>query len=232
MGGRTKSLFIAQASFERFIRQEPSVYFWTFTQPPALDGVALWDKDQAEEHFKPFRDWCLRNDVRMLVVWEQQKRGAWHPHVLVNKFIDVNWLRPWMVARGWGSIMYVIRVMNDSKMGGLGGRGPDGPTGGHRLTKYLTKYLTKQFRAETAQHAKCFGGSRSAKAGTTDFMWVPWEKAGGWLWQNGRDLYIRLWGKRPSFREMGFVIRLGVEETGWANIDPWWDFAFTRMNSS
>lgn len=230
MSSRTKSLFIAQTSFESFIRREDCVYFWTFTQLGVSDTTPLWSKDEAEEHFKPFRDWCRRNDVRMLVVWEMQSRGAWHPHVLVNAFIDVNWLRPWMVERGWGPIMKVLRVFNDWKHTTRQATGAC--CGGHQLARYLTKYLTKQFRSETAQHAKCFGGSRMAKAGTTAFGWSKWEKAGGWLWKNGRDLYWKLWGREPTFREMRFVVRLGVEETGWADIDPWWDFGMFGLNSS
>lgn len=41
----------------------------------------------------------------------------------------------------------------------------------------------------------------------------------------GRSLFIELYGRLPKFRDMRHVMRLGVEDTGWANIDFLWEFS-------
>src|SRR6187431_2309631 len=104
---KAKTLLVAQTSIENFFLTHADVYFLTFTEPGRKEGESCWTKDEAEKHFKPFRDYCSRRGVALLVVWERQKRGSWHPHCLIDKFLDVNWLRAWMVERGWGTQMRV-----------------------------------------------------------------------------------------------------------------------------
>jgi hypothetical protein len=89
---------------------------------------------------------------------------------------------------------------------------------------------------------KVFGASHRVKAGTTNFSWTPCEKAGAFLYAKGREFFLQLYGCPPgrwmkerdgrpgrwvlSFAEILSVIRLGVEVTGWADVDPLWSFAF------
>jgi len=230
---KAKSLYIARVSIEQFFLRNKVVWFWTFSEPGRKEGEPLWTKDEAEAHFKPFRDLCARRGVDLLVVWERQKRGAWHPHCLVNHYIDVNQLRPWMVARGWGQQMRADIVGGGQiSTGGRNGRGVWRPQweGGGRIISYLTKYLTKGFGSSTDRAAaakkKCFSGSVSVKQGTTNFKWMPEERPGAYLWSWGRELFSQLNGHPPTFRNIGEVIRLGVEHSGWANVDPWWTFNF------
>jgi hypothetical protein len=232
-GGRVsdskgKSLFIARSSIEQFFRRHTTVYFWTFSEPGRPDEN-YWSKDEAEAHFKPFRDLCSRRGYEILVVWERQKRGAWHPHCLVSGFFNVLWLRPWMVARGWGQQMRVDRIQQrEVHNSARDGRGQWRPTweGGGSIVRYLTKYLSKGFREPFALKKKCFSGTSASKCGTTRFAWAPWEKPGAYLWASGLELFSILYGRPPSFKDVGSVIRCGVEATDWASVDPLWAFGF------
>jgi hypothetical protein len=183
----------------------------------------LWTKDEAEAHFKPFRDLVARRGLEMIVVWEKQKRGSWHPHCLVSGFFDVNFLRSWMVERGWGQQMHVElvsgRPYNDGHGWFLAGSS-------RVLIRYLTKYLTKSFTAPTDAKKKIFSATHASKAGSTKFSWMATERAGAYLYAHGRSLFLQLYGRLPSFKDMASVIRLGVEETGWADVDFLWMFAF------
>lgn len=151
-------------------------------------------------------DLVNRKGGEHLEFWELQERGAWHVHCLTNIYLDVNWLRPWMVARGWGPIMKVKRADQT----------------GSGLVSYLSKYLTKCFRNTSTRFKKGFGGSRPAKAGTTNFKWAPHIRPGAYLFAAGVSLFISFQGHFPRFRDIGQVIRMGVEETQWLEIDPWY----------
>jgi len=181
---------------------------------------------------KPYTDWLTRHKISNIVIWQQQKRGSWHPHVVVNKYVDVNWARAWMMKRGWGPQMRFEpicykRVVN-------GGAWIE-VTSDNRLVNYLCRligYLVRDVDGQVASKVKTFQVSRVARVGTvtcdgkTAWNWVPWEKAGSYLYSKGRSLFFELHGVVPTFRDIGYIIRLGVEETGWANIDFLWEFGF------
>jgi len=228
---KAKTVEVARLSIEQFFvrnfRAERAVYFWTFSEPGRAAGESLWTKDQAEAHFKPFRDLCARRGVELLVVWERQARGSWHPHCLVNRFLDVNRVRPWMMARGWGPQMRaeLVRVHRVYTNDG-GGAGWKKTIEGERyVVRYLTKYVTKGMQGDLSAKKKLFSGSARVKAGTTRFKWLPHIKAGAYLFAAGIELFSVLYGRPPKFHDMATVIRIGVEETGWAAIDPWWEFS-------
>jgi len=215
---KAKTLHVAQVSIEQFFRQHRDVYFLTFTEPGRKAEEDYWTKDQAEAAFKPFRDLCARRGVSIIVVWERQKRGSWHPHVLANQFFDVNHLRAWMVERGWGVQMrleWVTRPVEGQ------GRKVEG------IIRYLTKYLTKSVHQVSGyEHRKCFCASADAKCGGTSFRWVPWIRPGSYLYAMGFEYFLAMNERFPNFRDVMEVIRYGVEATGWADIDPLWEFGF------
>lgn len=213
----SKSKFIASESLTNFFRTHRSVWFVTFSEPGRHGADPLWTKDEAEVRFKPFRDYCNRNHIDLLVVWQQQKRGSWHPHCLIDRFVDVNWCRPWMVGRGWGPQMYFVLLKRSGVV--------DGGTV-RRTVRYLTRYLTQWSRvAVPALKKKLFCGQTRNKVGTTAFKWMPQEKAGAFLYEMGRGLFIEIYGRSPRWRDMSAVIRLGVENSGWADVDFLWMFS-------
>jgi len=226
---KAKTLLVARTSIEQFFLQHQDVYFLTFTEPGRAEGETLWTKDEAEVHFKPFRDLCSRRGIALLVIWERQKRGSWHPHCLIDRFLDINWVRSWMVSRGWGRQMRVEWLTRHTRTSMSGGvlRAERYHPGMQKVIRYLTKYLSKSVHSTAGcDKKKVFGGSRDSKAGSTAFKWAPWVKAGAYLYAAGCALFFQLNGHRPSFRDMNYVIRLGVEDTGWADYDPLWEFGF------
>ena len=214
-----KTRYLAEVSIAQFLRANPrQTYFYTFTEPGRSDPSQLRTKTQAEAAFKPFIDRMRRDGAQFLIFWERQKRGAWHPHVLLNRRYDIAWLRPWMMARGWGQQMFLKYVTDglDSD-----GRGPQ--IGVKRLTRYLIKYLTKASTDDSVEpRKKFFGGSHDAKSGNVKFKWAPWYEPTAMLWYYGMLTYSQLHGSVPGVRQMAYVVRLGVEATDWLSVDPWW----------
>ena len=237
---RRKTKFGAEMDIRSFLeRNRGRTYFWTFTEPGREPGESHWTKSQSEKRFKPFADLCRRRKLEYLFVWELQKRGSWHVHVLVNRWMDVMKIRPWMVKRGWGPIMRVERVtecFTDDKYRGH-------HIGPGRVVQYLIKYLTKCKTTEPRK--KFFGGN--AKQSTTRFKWVPeyspygylfakgrdaWEKAGtsapsaerireGW-WQEGAEEPRGKLSRVDLFKHMPQIIALGVQVTKWLERDPFY----------
>ena len=209
-----KSLYIAQVSLSRFFAKHETVYYWTFTFEECLANKA-----EAERRWKPFVDLVHRRGGEHLEFWELQERGAWHVHCVTEVFFDVNWLRPWMVARGWGRIMNVKRVCSRRVWVDQVGWQRDEREEA-RLVRYLTKYLTKCMAGTSAFKKKAFGATATAKAGTTIFKWLPEFKPGAYLYYYGRQAFFEMFGRAPSWKAMGLVMRIGYELTGWCDVDP------------
>ena len=216
---KRKTRYLAEVSIEQFLRSNPrKTYFYTFTEPGRKEGEPFWTKTQAEEKLKPFLDKLRREKASFLVFWERQKRGAWHPHILLNRRFEVNGLRAFMMARGWGSQMYLKHVTSGLESDGSGPR-----IGVTRLTRYLVKYLTKASTDDQVEPGKkFFGGSHTAKAGNVKFKWAPWFEPTAMLFFFGARTYFELHGEPPGFHSMAYVIRLGVEACDWLSVDPWW----------
>lgn len=223
MPASSKTRFIAEESLRNFFVSHPTVYYWTFTL------VDLCNKTEAERRFKPFKDLIARRGKEMLEFWELQERGAWHVHLVTDAYLDVNWLRPWMVARQWGPQMKVKRVQSPRRwIAGEGWVLDDREAWG--LVKYLLKYLTKCFReGSTSMVAafgkkKVFGGTRGSRIGTTRFAWNPKlvGKPGAMFYHYGRQLFIELWGRKPVWKELWVVLSMGYELTDWESFDPFY----------
>ena len=234
----SKTLFAVRSNIQQFFLSNDLVTFITFTQPGVgADGLphVPWTKDEAESRLKPFRDLCRRRRASLIVVWELQARGCWHPHCLVNKYFHVKDLRAFMVERGWGVQMRaeVLSKKRTIVRGDYGYESRDFTPGLNRVVRYLTKYLTKSSRyldssplpSSTVKKKLC-GSALLSSRSTTMFKWLPSEKAGAYLYSHGRSLFFQLYERSPSFRDIALVIRLGVEDTGWADVDPLWEFGF------
>jgi hypothetical protein len=114
--------------------------------------------------------------------------------------------------------------------------------------KSLLRYLTKACTDDRIEpRKKFFGGSKRAKVGNVLFKWLPEYEPGAYLYHYGLQVWkdlarmesdrmsnarrkllgqkpVRMW---PSFYDVSDIIRLGVEATGWLEIDPWWTPRFT-----
>lgn len=240
---RVKTKTVAIASVRQFCWMHPAVYWWTFTFEREVQ-----DKVEADKAYKPFEDLVGRMEGKawrwgpggdrytvpcagkLLNFWELQKRGVWHVHCLTNVRIDVNFLRPWMVARGWGRQMRVELVKvgfgisfndeYDQDKGPYSSGWAQFARGGCRIANYLAKYLTKSWLDLEAKGKRLFTGSSDAIAGSTSFSWTPETSPYAYLWARGRELFWELFGRQPRFREMKLVLRIGYEDTRWYLIDP------------
>jgi hypothetical protein len=234
---RLKTKHVAAVSVQNFLWRHPTTYYWTFTVHEVLE-----DKAEAMSRAKPLFDLIGRKtglsragdgpakktQGEYLAFWELQKRGSWHLHLLTSVYLDVNWLRPWMMARGWGQQMRVelVRVPFRDGLDTEGNRWYAGVAntrgnGGLRLARYLTKYLSKSFCDVPGK--KPFSGSAAAKSGTIGFAWCPEVNPMAYLYYWGRKLWFELYGTAPRFDQIGAVCRLGFEDCDWASVDPWMD---------
>lgn len=219
----SRTRYAAQKNVLLFFERHPCFYYWTFTF-----AENLTDKDEAERRFKPFKDLVPRRRSvegrapELLYFWERQKRGAWHVHVLVDVFFDVNELRPWMVARGWGPVMNAQRI--DGRQHWVDGIGwVRDNREQEKLMLYLMKYVTKSMTDSGAMSGvekkkKVTGGNRRARRCNTLFRFAPWWNPCAKLWHYGIDLWRsgdcgynreRRW--RPTPRQFREVFRLGHE---------------------
>lgn len=193
-------------------------YYWTLT---IQKNVQI--KAEAEAIFKPLRDLIKRKGGTIAGVWEKQERGSWHCHFLTNVYLDVNHLRPWLVERGWGPQMFVKRVQVAMHPDGQG-RWVADVSSVKRLVRYLGKYITKTLAGANGEKStRVFFASADARIGSVRFSWMPEVNPYAYLYYYGRALFFVLNGRQPSFKEVKDVIRLGVEDTDWASIDPWFD---------
>jgi hypothetical protein len=233
-----KTREVASISVQQYLWTRPDTYYWTFTIHEAVT-----DKDVALSRAKPLFDLIRRRqELRQyadkptqwyggsyLAFWELQQRGSWHLHLLTGCRFDVNWLRPWLVERGWGQQMrvewvHVSHAAPITKYGCPLGVANVG-NGGARLARYLTKYLTKSL--DEVPGKKAFNGSREARAGTTGFCWMPGVNPAAYFFYYGRELFVQLYGRQPRLwgwnTELQHVMRLGYEAVEWWIRDPWTD---------
>jgi len=217
---KAKTHHIANQSLERILtktEQGRAVYYWTLTIANNVQDKAI-----AEQMLKPLKDLILRKGGSFAGVWEQQERGAWHAHFLTDRYLDVNILRPWLVERGWGPQMRAVRCHITGRPDGEG-RWVTDISSVRRLIRYLGKYVTKSLHDDQGvKHARVFFCSAKARAGTTRFSWLPEVNPSAYLYYWGRHLFYTINGRWPTFRECELVIRLGVEDTDWLSVDPWW----------
>lgn len=216
MAASSKTRYIAEASIRAFFARHPVTFYWTFT---FADEVL--EKGEAQKRFKPLVDLIRARGGEHLEFWELHPSGhGWHVHLLTDLYLDVNWLRPWLVRRRWGPIMKVKKVQ--SRRVWIDGEGwvrDDREEA--RLVRYLCKYLTKAFAAASQFKKKCFGGSAQSKIGTTLFKWVPWLNPWSYLYAVGAARFRDHQGRCPRFTEMNLVLRIGYHVSGWSEVDPW-----------
>lgn len=213
---RAKTRYLAEQSLYAFARRHPLFYFWTLTFADHVD-----DKDEANKRFKPLQDRLTRSGAEFHAFWERTKIGRWHLHFVTNTYLDVNELRPWLMARGWGQQMRVQRIeASPARFDGHTWRSDESCV--KRVVLYLVKYCTKALVDESGQRKKVYSASQGAKCGTVKFQWVPWVNPTAYLFYWGKLQWFDLYGETPDFKIFHAVVRLGVEVTNWLEIDPWW----------
>ena len=73
---------------------------------------------EAGRRFKPARDGLERRGVKGLGVWQRQKRGAWHVHLLISTRINIGEFRRFVEQRGWGKFVNIRNCGNRRRWNG------------------------------------------------------------------------------------------------------------------
>lgn len=162
-----------------------------------------------------------RKGAEFLYFWETTKKGRWHVHWVVNKYLDVNKFRPWMMKRGWGQQMRAERV-EASPARVNGDTWTSDESNIRRMVTYLIKYCTKSVVDAQGSKKKVFGASSESKVGTVAFRWCRWINPTSYLYYYGRQLWCQLNAYYPTWKDHAAVVRYGVEATSWLDVDPWW----------
>jgi hypothetical protein len=201
---RSKTSYLTQVRFERFLGVWlPNVFLLTLTFKENIE-----DKAEAERRWKPIADYLKRHKVEWCGVWQQQKRGAWHHHVLINRYLDINTLRPFAVARGWGTFINIERVGKGSH------RFPEVA----KLVRYLTRYLTRDLCGHVPARIRLTSGSNVNKVGTVRFMWVEGMAR---VWRVGVQGFVDVYGLLPRrFTEIREAWTIGFHLTGLLTFEP------------
>jgi len=179
---RAKTEFLTKVRLERFLSVNlPNCWLVTMT---FHENVI--EKKEAMRRWKPVADYLKRHGIDWCGVWQQQKRGAWHHHFLINKYINVVAFREFVVARGWGQFVNVEAVGQQH-----GGRKFQSPK---QLVKYLTRYLTRDFCDHVPLRVRLVSGRADNRVGSTRFGWV-----GGLarVWRAG----CRMVGHQPKWND-------------------------------
>lgn len=154
--------------------------------------------------------------VRIVGVWQRQKRGAWHVHFVIDRRLDCVWFRALVVECGFGP--QTKHKLIEEKPVHFSFH--DATMGARQVARYITRYITQEFgELRPGSRLVTYVGPRPA---TTSFNW-----AGGFgrLWRKGREVWDAMFQDRltddavPGWDQYWVVIRLGwesmtVEERG------------------
>jgi len=181
-----------------------SAYFWTLTFKENVTEMT-----EARRRFKSIADYLRRRGVFAVGAFQRQNRGAWHVHLVVTKYVDVNQLREFAMARGWGSFLNVRKVtVHDS--------GPAAVKDIERVVHYISRYVSRDFLNQCGPGSTLgYDGEKltiyvgkGLQKGVVRFGWVGGLAA---VYRAGCYLFNELYHSRPGFADHEYVMRLGLE---------------------
>lgn len=199
---RSKTEYLARIRIERFLRAHlPAVVFVSQT---FHENVT--DKAEAMRRWKPCADWLKAHGFKFEGVWQQQKRGAWHVHLLVNTALfPIVAYRAFVVARGWGTHCNVELVGAR--------RGARKFQSVETLVWYMCRYLSRDFCGHVPRRVKLTLSQRVNYVGTVRFGWVRGKLARAWragcadfLVATGVNPMTVAWSHREHIMRRGFAV--------------------------
>jgi hypothetical protein len=192
---RPKTAYLVAVSVEWLLRRFQRCTFVTITAKECLA-----DLHEAKRRFIPVANWFRRKNLVGVGVWQLQRRGAWHLHVLVSGRVEVAELRPFAVARGWGSQLNVKAVYaykNRPETFALQVK---------RLGDYVSRYVTRDLSGNRGYQLVTYVGG--ARCGTVRFGWVGGVAK---VWRIGCEMFYEMFKRFPRWGDSEFVLRLGLE---------------------
>lgn len=194
-----KLSFAVQFSISELCKRSPNPVLLTLT---FHDNVTA--KSEAETRFARLRERLRRIYPTLLGVgvWQRQTRGAWHLHLVLDRQIPVDWLRPAAVACGFGSFVNLKHIKPTNGFRDAGGV--------ERVSRYVSRYVTRGFRSEEDGKARlvCYIRPKASRMCTCRFTW-----GGGLhkLFRAGRGNFYEIFGYLPTRDDWVLVVRLGWE---------------------
>jgi len=192
-----KLAYAVQLSVEELCRTSANPTFGTFT---FQDNVE--DKGEAEIRFSRLRERLRRAKptLRFVGVWQRQERGAWHVHLVIDRQLDITWLRPIAIECGFGSFINLRRIKPTPGFRDMGG--------GRKVAQYISRYVTRDERRPEDKGVRLVCWMGGAKVCNQRFAWANGLQA---LWRRGRGLFYEMFEYIPEPAEWWIVVRMGWE---------------------
>lgn len=195
---QAKLAFAVSLCVEELCRESETPVFCTLT---FADNVT--EKAEAEIRWGRLRERLRRHcpNLKGVGVWQRQSRGAWHLHVVLDRQISIEWLRPAALASGFGSFVNLRFVKAFDGFRDMGGP--------RKVARYIARYVTRDERGieDKGVRIVCFI-NREARIASTRFGWAAGVSK---LWRFGRAEFYSIFGHAPSGAEYNLCVRLGWE---------------------
>jgi hypothetical protein len=164
-------------------------------------------KRDAQERWLPLKERLRRRYPALMAVgvWQRQKRGAWHLHLVCSDRISIEWLRPAALDCGFGSFTNIKYVDRNSNRMNLHDFSKAQVVAAGDVARYITRYLTRE-RDPRDKGVRLVEYLGKCRISTQRFSW-----AGGmsFLWRKGCAAWKEFWGVAPSFDGWENVIQMG-----------------------
>lgn len=218
---RPKTNYCFELSAAKFLEtnEDPRLLTLTFAEN-------VTSKAEAVRRWKPLRDWFARRKIRVLFVWQRQRRGAWHIHAFISEAIDIVEFRAFAVARGWGSFLNITRLWDLDPE-----HTPTTPGGyrrkARRIVRYLTRYLTRDLEdGDEGEQLIGYVGEVKVATVTTNHEGEDGvvRRVASFAWAGGlaaavrfgRSLFYAINGRLPRWSDSAECLLLGLGEI-WGN---------------
>lgn len=213
--GKLKLTYAVQLAVAELCRLSKSPVLATFT---FAENVC--DREEAEVRYRRLKERLRRHTLTLnaVGVWQRQARGAWHLHLVMDRQVSIEWLRPAAVACGFGPFVNLKRI-------GADGFRQLSPA---KVARYISRYVSRDLPDED-KGARLVAYVGNARRATVRFGWANGVSR---LWRAGRGLFFDMFGHSPDFESYWFVVRLGWEsltadEKSLAfesrGVRSWWD---------
>jgi hypothetical protein len=191
-----KQRFAVKLAVEELFRTAKFPVFFTLTF-----AENITDRAEAERRWRRLRERIRRkkSGLRFVGCWQRQSRGAWHLHLVVDDFLNVQWLRPAAIECGFGPQM-VLKPMNK-------------PGFRRANAKYVADYVSRYIIRDLSDRGDdwkvrlpVFGGP-GARVAVCRFGWARGISK---LYRLGREWWSELFApEQPTFEDYWFIVRLG-----------------------
>lgn len=193
-----KVAFCVALAVEDIVRKSRVPILATFTFKENITDMV-----EAKRRWHRLRERIKRRygHVKGVGVWQRQARGAWHVHLVLDRFYDVGWLRDNAVECGFGPFVDLKFIRYRPGFHCLSGK---------TVAMYLTRYMTREDSEGNGARTVTYLGD--ARIGSCRCSWARGMSS---LYRHGRSHFFEIFERAPYFEEYWMVVRLG-----WEFLDP------------